>query len=156
MPNKCIVSVAGLIIGLIPLVSIFLVGRYFPPSSTSYQPIFQPPGWVFAVVWTYVTLALGGVSVQALRHVDSSWVIAIFYSLFLLTLNGWLVVNYYQYYKEGFYLLISTCFLAIIYQMYLGWKRVPSSFLLLPFPFWLVIASCLNATIYDHYSLNRL
>ena len=148
--TKCAQCMSSIFLTCLPLISIFLVGYYFPPSKTEYQPVFQPPSVVFSIVWTYVTLALGGVTVTALLRSASS--VLIFYFLLLLALNGWLVLNYFHYYRESFYLLLLTSFIAIVYQFYLAYLKIPYSFLLLPLPFWLVLATALNGSIYDYYA----
>ena len=151
--TKCAQCMASIFLTFLPILSIFLVGYYFPPSKTEYKPVFQPPSFVFSIVWTYVTIALGCITVSALLQKNkpiSS--ILVFYFLLVLTLNGWLVLNYFHYYKESFYLLLVTSFIAIVYQFYLGYLKIPYSFLLLPLPFWLVLATALNGSNYDYYA----
>lgn len=136
---------------LLPLVSIFVLGALFPPSDTEYTPTFQPPGWVFGVVWTYVSLAFGLVSAfAASRHSEHIYTTIAFYVIVLSGLLAWLPVNHAKEYAAGFGLLLYTAFLAIGYLGYLGALRVGWSLVaLLPLPFWLVIAASLNAVIYD-------
>ena len=135
----------------LPIISIFVLGTIFPPSDTEYTPVFQPPGWVFGVVWTYVSLALGLVSAFTIYTYSkyASTTIA-FYALILSGLLVWLPINHSKEYGMGFGTLLCTAFLTIGYMGYLGdlgvrWHVV----VLLPLPFWLVIAAALNGVIYD-------
>ena len=45
-------------ISFLPRVSISIFGKLFPIKQ-SYKPIFQPPDWVFPIIWSYNTLSLG-------------------------------------------------------------------------------------------------
>lgn len=139
------------LITILPIISIFSLGALFPPSDTAYTPVFQPPGWVFGMVWTYVSLALGAVSTFAVHtYGDHTLVTLTFYALILFGLLVWLPINHYGNYGVGYELLLCTTFLATGYIGYLGvlgvrWPVVA----LLPLPFWLVIATSLNGVIYD-------
>jgi tryptophan-rich sensory protein len=129
------------------------MGSYFPPSKTNYQPIFQPPSIVFSLMWTYITLAFGGVTASVLQNENANkFTIIMFYLVLLLTLNSWLVLNYFNHYQKSFYLLLTTTFIAISYLSYLATINTKYFWFLLPLPLWLVIATALNATIYDYYA----
>ena len=150
-----------LLIILFPIVSISIVGEYFPVQRLNYKPRFQPPDWVFGVVWTYVTLAFGYITSQAFSGnipLEKQHYVLLMYFNILFLLNYWLVVNSKKEYKTGFYVLLGSLFLSVIYVVYLssifteykasGYKLVLG---LLPLPFWLGIATSLNACIYDNY-----
>ena len=149
------------IIKILPIVSIFLTGMYFPVGKPLIRPVFQPPNWVFGTVWTYIALTLGYVTYNILNEKTKYNVrknILILYFTILLMLNGWLVLNYYNLYSESFWLLVISCFISIIYVVYLKSLNNNSSnlvWLLLPLPFWLVLASCLNGVTYD-YSTRKI
>jgi tryptophan-rich sensory protein len=140
------------LMALLPMISIFATGTLFPPSDAEYRPIFQPPGWVFGVVWTYVSLAFGLVSTFTfVKYEDSAWFTLLFYVLILGSLLAWLPVNHSKSYGIGFGILVCATFLAIGYVGYLGnlGASLPTA-ALLPLPFWLTIATSLNGVIYDH------
>lgn len=134
----------------LPLLTVFSTGAVFPPSSTAIRPVFQPPNWVFPVAWTYITTAFGYVTAQYLEDSDADTrrQLVAFYATILLGLVSWLPVNYYKFYKLAFGLIILSCWLSIAYLVYLGRLRdTHEVWVLLPLPFWLVVASCLNGVI---------
>jgi tryptophan-rich sensory protein len=135
------------LMSILPIISIFLVGNYFPPSKQEYRPVFQPPGWVFGVVWTYITLVFGFVSAKAIDK--SKGVVGLFYVVLLALLNGWLVINSKKWYEVGFNWLFITSCISISYIVYLGYIGEKSGVLLWPMSFWLVVATALNGVIYD-------
>ena len=139
------------IVSLLPIISISVFGYVFPAGQQNYRPVFQPPNWVFPIVWTYVSLALGLITAIALETVSGPYV-PLFYSSILIGLLAWLPINYYKYYQTAFIVLILLSFLSISYITYLSYQRVMECIALLPLPFWLVIASCLNGVIYDYFS----
>ena len=170
---------------LLPIVSIFITGLKYPVKEQIVQPVFQPPDWVFSVVWTYITLALGVITnmfynkVKKLTISTSNWpglltnmvitetlvlerfIIMSFYFTILVLLNSWLVFNYNNSYEVSFYVLVSSCFISIMYVCYLcyisdGIDNRYLVFFLLPLPFWLCVASCLNGVIYQASSLKYI
>ena len=167
-----------LLIILLPIASIFLTGIKYPVKEQIIKPVFQPPNWVFSVVWTYITLALGFITnifysknktytistgnwpglltnmVNTKTFAVERFIIMSFYVTILLLLNGWLILNYNDSYETSFYVLVLSCFISIMYLSYLcyishGINYRYLVFLLLPLPFWLCIASCLNGVIYQ-------
>lgn len=44
-----------------PILAVFLTSWIYPmpPNEQEHKPPYQPPPWVFGVVWAYITLALG-------------------------------------------------------------------------------------------------
>ena len=152
---------AAAVVTLLPIVSIFALGRAFPPSRApsgrqEYRPVFQPPSWVFGVVWTIVSLALGGVTAVALERLPGrAPCVLAFYASLLAGLLAWLPLNHYEHYRATFYLLVALAFLSVLYVVYLSCYRVPEGLALLPLAFWLIFASCLNGVIYDHHFNNH-
>lgn len=144
---------------LLPFFSVSFIGYLYPISMTQIRPVFQPPNWVFSLVWTYILISLGVISVKIfkIKMSNKKFNILLFLYLSLIgLLNMWLIINHYKLYKNAFWTLILSTFISIIYLLQLGItsknKFDPRLiWLLLPLPFWLVIASSLNAVIYDHY-----
>lgn len=141
-------------ISLLPLVSIFLLGHFFPAGNQVYTPFFQPPGWVFGVVWTIVSLVFGTVSAIALNRLSNRTYIYLFYIGILTGLLAWLPLNSYKYYSASFYLLVVLSYISVGYIVYLSYQRVMECVVMLPLPFWLIFASCLNGVIYDNVLQN--
>ena len=170
---------------LLPIASIFTTGLFYPVKPQTIRPVFQPPNWVFSLVWTYITLALGFITnmfykkVQNLTVSTNNWpglltnmvtsktfvlerfTIMSFYFTILVLLNSWLVFNYNKSYQVSFYVLVSSCFISIMYVSYLcyisyGIDNRYLVFFLLPLPFWLCVASCLNGVIYQNSILKEV
>ena len=167
---------------LLPIVSIFVTGLKYPVKEQIIKPVFQPPDWAFSIVWTYITLALGFITnmfynkVKAQTISTTKWpglltnmvttrtfvlerfIIMSFYFTILILLNSWLVFNYNKSYETSFYVLVSSCFISIMYVCYLCFisYSIDNRYLvvfLLPLPFWLCVASCLNGVIYQAASV---
>ena len=170
---------------LLPIVSIFLTGLKYPVKDQIIKPVFQPPTWAFSLVWTYITLALGFITnmfyskIKEYSNPSGNWpglltnmvnyntiyierfIIMLFYFTILILLNGWLVFNYIKSYDVSFYVLVASCFISIMYVCYLCYisHGINNSYLvifLLPLPFWLCVASCLNGVIYQEAYNKRL
>lgn len=145
------------IITFLPFLSIFITGIFYPVGIYNHRPVFQPPNWFFGVAWTYITLSLGFITNNIIQQKINDNVkknILFLFILILFLLNGWLILNYYNLYKESFWLLVISCFTSIVYIIYLSSLNNYNSknlvWFLLPLPFWLVLASCLNGVIYDY------
>lgn len=151
---------ASLAFAALPTLLIFLVGRAFPMDSDTYSPVFEPPGWTFGVIWSYLTVAFGVVSVSAMRHkgattirgIRSRYVVAAFYVSILAGLVAWLPIFYYRKYAASFGLLLGLTVLSVLYVMWLSYIRCGCTFALVPLCAWLTVAACLNAAIYDRAS----
>ena len=144
-----LLKIPYIIIAILPIISIFVTGIYYPANNQPYHPIFQPPNYVFPITWTYITLAFGIISSYALVTIKNRYGIFFLYFYILLSLNIWLVINYQKKYRDGFYLLLTTSFISIIYLILLAFHNLKMTLFLLPLPFWLITATCLNAVIYD-------
>lgn len=144
-------------VALFPICSIFAFGRLFEMPKNNIQAVFQPPGWVFGIVWTYLTLALGGVSAYALKTIrtkKAKQIIWIMYLVIMFGLLAWLPLYSEKNYSACFWLLIATTYASILYVWYLGYSHIRPLLVaaLFPLPFWLVIASCLNGVTYNSLS----
>ena len=142
----------------LPFFAISICGYFFPVSKNKSKPVFQPPDWFFGIIWTYITLSLGIVTNKFINctkiKINDKKNILKQYLLLLYLLCYWLYLNYHKLEGVSFYLLVITCYLSIVYLIYLS--EVSSNRLkkivwyLLPLPFWLVLACCLNGVIYNN------
>ena len=137
-----------IVVIFLPIISVFLTGMFFPVNNKGYKPVFQPPNWVFPVIWTYITLGFGYFSNQLLL-IEQVRTNLYLYLTILINLNVWLVIYSKKWYATSFYILIITSYLSIIYLRILAKHNIKYSSLLLVMPFWLILASCLNGVIYD-------
>ena len=101
--SKCIVNLSKLVMGFLPIISIFVVGQFFPADNQPYRPVFQPPNWVFPVIWTYITLSFGFTSVNTLDKVSNPTILIAFYLIILFMLNFWLYLNSENMFRTAFY-----------------------------------------------------
>ena len=57
-----------LLISLLPICLVYSIQSFFPIKQ-SFIPIFQPPSWVFAIVWPYLLLSFGIVSSLIIKNI---------------------------------------------------------------------------------------
>ena len=143
-------KISDIFVGIFPIVSIFLIGNYYPADKQPYRPIFQPPNIVFPIIWTYISLVFGIVTILSLKK-NNNCITIIYYLAILTCLLCWLPINYYKYYELGFWLLLITSYISVLYIIFLSITGIRQYIFLLPMPFWLIIATALNGVILDKY-----
>lgn len=143
-----ILEIKNVLLILAPIVSISILGKFFPANNQPYKPIFQPPNWIFPIIWTYITVSLGIITNHVQNLVEHKAPIYIIYSIQLILLNTWLIINYYKKYKLAFWILVLSAYTAVTYCIYIS-NISNTVYYLIPMPFWLILASCLNGVIYD-------
>jgi len=90
----------------IPMISVYLVGSFFPVNSRTNKEIpYRPPGWVFGVVWP-VLLFLIGYS-WTLRPQLTNYYIAL-----TVLLSSWMISFTYNK-KLAFLTILSVIALSI-------------------------------------------
>lgn len=136
-----------LLISIFPFCLITILGAIYPVRQIGVKPIFQPPNWVFGLVWPVLLLTFGFVSSLVIKKVF------FFYIIILYLLSIWLIVNYYQQYLFGFIILLKSIFWTTLYVCYLFFLQLPiKGGFILPLLFWLIYASSLNAVIWNNIS----
>lgn len=143
-----------IVVATLPTVLVFVTGSIFPMSPDVYSPAIQPPGWMFGVVWFYLTVAFGVVSAIALKHktvrgIPSRQVVQGLYASILSGLVAWLPIFYHKHYAASLGVILVLSVLSVIYVMWLSYIRCGGATALIPLCAWLTVAACLNSVIYE-------
>lgn len=117
------------------------------------KPVFNPPNWVFAPVWTvlYILMgvAAGLVWSKGFHHLLVKT--ALYHFVFQLLLNAsWSIVFFGL--KEPFWALLVILTLLILLCLTFRWFRVVSklaAWLLVPYILWVCFATVLNYKIWE-------
>ena len=117
------------IVVFLPIISIFLTGQFFPVNNQPYKPIFQPPNYVFPIIWTYITLTVGYFSNQLFIKGNYKYLNVTLYLIILVCLNSWLVIYHNKKYKFAFSLLVATSYLSVIYMAIMANQKIKYSYL---------------------------
>ena len=125
----------------IPIICIYITGHFFPIKDYNQKKIkFQPPAYVFSIVWPILLLLIG-----------FSWFInnrqTNYYIILTALLSSWIII--YTYSKLFAFINIIIILLFITYiinktQKYYLKKIKISSLLLIPLFLWLLFAGYLN------------
>ena len=147
---------------LLPFLTITTTGLFFPINRKQYMPVFQPPGWVFSIVWTYITFVLGYTTMRLYTRnigISSRNTLSVVYILLVALLNLWLVINNKKNYGLAFAILLMSLYVSIIYLVLMTTiitknrlDEMELVYILFPMCIWLGLASSLNGVIYDYYS----
>ena len=137
-----IVMVVALV--LLAPVCLFVLGRMFPVTPKT-KILFQPPSWVFGVVWSVLSLMIGVITAQMFwtqQHIA-------YLPLFLVTISlwcCWIIVNHLGRKDIALAILILSGLCVAGYVSYLSYFRhlVQSSLLLFGGITWLLLASAMN------------
>lgn len=136
---------------IVPLALSSLAQLLFPSDFQQNKKVFfQPPGYVFGVVWTVLYLMLG-VYLYRMRKGPSPLIMLLFFSNLLINLAWTPVVNIWRRYVIGVYMIASlllTTFLMIVLEQ----DRMNKA-LLVPYATWLLFAMLINielARLYAH------
>lgn len=117
------------------------------------KPIFNPPNWVFAPVWSalYIMMGVsaGWVWAKGFHH---KWVkTGLYHFGFQLLLNGlWSIVFFGL--KQPFFGLLVIMALLVVLSLTIKWFNVVSKFaavLLIPYLLWICFATALNYKIWE-------
>ena len=117
------------------------------------KPVFNPPNWIFAPVWTllYILMgiAAGLVWIRGFYHI---WVkTALYHFGFQLLLNGlWSIVFFG--FKEPAWALLVILALLVLILLTIKWFKVVSktaAYLLVPYLLWVCFATILNFSIWQ-------
>ena len=119
----------------IPMISVYLVGSFFPVNSRTTKAIpYRPPGWVFGVVWPVLLFLIG-----------YSWTLrpqlTNYYIILTVLLSSWMIS--FTYNKKLAFLTILSVIALSIYLIVYKYQQT-SSLALVPLVLWLCFASYLS------------
>ena len=145
-------------IAIAPILTIFIAGRLLPfqKSDDSFvDPIIQPPKWMFSVVWTYLTLALGIVLAVFLYQTNKNSMAQlgplILYGLILITWVCWMAL-YPVSRRLGFVCLLTSLAVSVAFLMMLSTSGKLYVYAFFPVCLWLAYAASLNAVMIENES----
>jgi len=136
------------LIVLIPLLLSTLQQMVFPSNFQKNKKVFfQPPGYVFGVVWTILYIMLG---IYAFRLLNNNTIISFFdfilfilYSFNMVINLAWTpVVNNLRMFTTGIY-MIATMITITLIMVVLENDKI-NKILLIPYMSWLFFALLLN------------
>jgi benzodiazapine receptor len=133
---------------LLPLIISNLINFAFAPKYSTPQVSFQPPGYVFGVVWTIIYVLFG---IYVVRLFDT--IPPFFYSLLVVSIMNfvinltWTPMVFVR--KNNIYGLYSIFFMifTLLAMMIMLENDVTSKLLLLPYLSWLLVAMSLQIEV---------
>ncbi len=124
--------------------------------STLNKPVFNPPSWLFAPVWTsiYILIAIAAYLVWEKRDNSTGYLTTRTVYILQLGLNfSWSIVFFALHEIAGALLVIILLWIMIVLNVrWFGKFSKTASWLLLPYFLWVSFAAILN---YSIFSLNR-
>lgn len=114
------------------------------------KPSFNPPGWIFAPVWT-ILYAMMGISLWLLLRAgwdEARWAILLFTAQ--LVLNALWTPVFFRWHEIGWALAdIVAMEVLIVATIVTAWPvSCPAAALLLPYAAWVAFATVLNTALY--------
>ena len=119
-----------------------------PWYSLLNKPVFNPPDWIFAPVWTTLYLMMT-VAVWIFWHTKNKNINTIYiYFIHLIFNTTWSVV-FFVFHNMVLALIILIILIALIIILILRFKRVNmlSVYLLIPYLLWCCFALILNTSL---------
>ena len=135
---------------LVPQLLSLLMQLLFPSYfSTNKKVFFQPPGYVFGIVWTLIYIMLGFYLYLLVQQRKSNQYFTYMLTLFVINLLfnlSWTpIVNIHKKFKLGI-LLIALMIFTLFLLISIDNKPVNRS-LLIPYLSWLFLALLLNVEL---------
>jgi tryptophan-rich sensory protein len=120
------------------------------------KPVFTPPSWVFAPVWTcvYILIAVSAYLVWTRRDGSTDYLTARMVYIIQLALNfAWSIIFFGLHSLVGGLLVIILLWMMILLNIrWFGKLSKVASWLLMPYFLWVSYAAILN---YSIFTLNR-
>jgi len=149
-------TIIKLIIACILCLSVGWVGSLFTDSASGWyqelnKPFFNPPGWIFAPVWTalYIMMGISAFLIWQKGLSERKVKIALVIFIIQLLLNGiWSPLFFGLKAPLAAFVDIAFLWLAILITIFLFYKlSKAAAFLLIPYIFWVTFAAVLNFSI---------
>ncbi len=119
-----------------------------PWYSLLNKPVFNPPDWIFAPVWTTLYLMMT-VAVWIFWHTKNKNINTIYiYFIHLIFNTTWSVV-FFVFHNMVLALIVLIVLIALIINLILRFKRVNmfSVYLMIPYLLWCCFALILNGSL---------
>lgn len=120
--------------------------------TTIQKPVFTPPNWIFAPVWTILYTMMGtAAGIVWSRGLHHIWVkTALYHFVFQLLFNAlWSIVFFSL--QEVFWALLIIITLLVLIGLTIKWFNVvnkTAAYLLIPYLIWVLFATVLNFEIW--------
>ena len=124
------------------------VGFKEPWYSLINKPIFNPPDWVFAPVWTTLYLFMT-IAIWKFWHSKNRDISTIYVYLIHLILNTTWSVVFFIFHKITLALIVLVILIFLITILMLRFKRINlySYYLIIPYLLWCLFALLLNVSL---------
>ena len=119
-----------------------------PWYSLLNKPVFNPPDWIFAPVWTTLYLMMT-VAVWIFWHTKNKNINTVYiYFIHLIFNTTWSVV-FFVFHNMVLALIILIILITLIINLILRFKRVNmfSAYLMIPYLLWCCFALILNSSL---------
>ena len=141
----------GLAVWILVSMSAGFIGSQFQPGewyTLLEKPSWNPPGWVFAPVWTLLYVLMGIAAFMVWKERGLSLPVYLF--IFQLILNAlWSYLFFGAHRPDLAFFDIVLLWLTIVVLAGLFWKvRTSAGVLMLPYILWVGYASALNWTLW--------
>lgn len=142
----------------VPLFFSFVSSFFFGKVNNSQykKAWFQPPGYVFGIVWTALYIMLGFLLYEASKRGDS-----VVLGLLITTLFLTYIWQYFFNYKKYFKLAIFVIFLTLLFSLEIlvelltnEWNR-EYRLTYVPFVAWLIFALLLSSQTYKNKIISK-
>lgn len=143
------------IIGSITCVLLGMISGYSVKASSSIwynhlnKPIFNPPSWIFAPVWTILYIMMGiACGILFKDRIKNKYLITIFVLQMLLNLVWSPIFFYYENITLALIDLLSLWILIVLF-IYNARNQKSIILLIIPYFLWVSFAGILNFMIYQ-------
>lgn len=140
----------------LPLLVGFVGSSFTRPNIATWyvcleKPVFSPPNWVFAPVWTLLFILMGLALFLILRDGKKSR----HFETAVILFGAQLILNLYWsffffFFHSPLYAFIDICvlWLLIVFNIYFFYKiKKTAAYLLIPYLVWVTFAAILNYAI---------